>query len=252
MGPREMLKDGLLERFPIDEIYGLHNTPALPTGTFHTRPGGFCSSEDNFTIVIHGRGGHASGPHLTIDPLVTAAEIILALQTIVSRNVAPTEPAVVSCTEFFTDGAHNAIPSNVTILGDARSYSYDVQHVIEERMRTICEEICRVNGAGCDFKYTHEFASTINWAENVEIAVKAATKVLGEGKVNGNAPPFTGSEDFGLFLEKIPGCFAFLGTGRENEENFAPLHNPFFDYNDDMLETGAEFFAELVKERLPQ
>lgn len=251
-GAREMLKDRLLERFPIDEIYGLHNTPALPAGTLHTCPGGFCSSEDNFTIVIHGRGGHASGPHLTIDPLVTAAEIILALQTIVSRNVAPTEPAVVSCTELFTDGAHNAIPSNVTILGDARSYSREVQRVIEERMKAICEETCRLNGASCDFKYTHEFASTVNWAENVEAAVKAAIKVLGSDKVNGNAPPFTGSEDFGLFLEKIPGCFVFLGTGREDEKNFAPLHNPFFDYNDDMLEAGAEFFAELVKERLPQ
>ncbi len=250
-GARAMLEDGLLERFPMDEIYGLHNSPAVPAGHIHTRPGGFCASEDNFTITIHGKGGHASSPHLTSDPLVTAAQIILALQTIVSRNANPADAAVVSCTELHTDGAHNAIPSNVTILGDTRSYSPEVQKLIEDRMRSICEGICRVNGAACSFLYTHEFAPTVNWPAHTQAAIEAAQALLGEDHVDGNCPPFTGSEDFGLFLEKIPGCFVFLGGGPADARDSIPLHNALYDYNDDILETGAEFFARLIQNRLP-
>lgn len=250
-GARAMLEDGLLERFPMDEIYGLHNTPAVPAGKLVTCKGGFCSSEDNFKIVIHGQGGHASAPHVTRDPLVTAAQIILALQTIISRNADPLQPVVISCTELHTDGAHNAIPSTVTILGDARSYSGESQQLIEERMRAVCEGICHMNHCECELQYTHEFGPTINWPEAVDAAITAAERVLGPDRADGNAAPFTGSEDFGLYLEKIPGCFVFLGTGPSDPGAIIPLHNARFDYNDDYLRVGAEFFAELVKTRLP-
>lgn len=250
-GAPAMLADGLLERFPMDEIYGFHNMPSFPAGTAHMRTGGIMASEDNFVIGIKGRGSHASAPHLSIDPLVTAAEIILALQTIVSRSLSPALSGVVSCTEIFTDGAHNAIPTNAKILGDTRSFDPQVQALIETKMREISESICRMNGAECEFKYTHEFTPTINWEKCVNVAAMAARKILGAENVDANCAPWMGSEDFGAFLQEIPGCYFFLGTGEhENPADNIPPHNSAYDYNDDMLETGAQLFAELIATRL--
>jgi len=250
-GAQAMLKDGLLEKYPFDEIYGLHNLPALPAGTFATRVGGISSSEDNFTINIKGKGGHASAPHLGIDPLVTAAEVIMGLQTIVSRNVNPLETAVVTCTELYMDGIHNATPSNVKILGDTRSYTPAMQELIEKRMRAIVEHTCAMNGAECEFIYTHEFQPAINQKQCVDVAVQAAQNVVGAQNVNSNCEPWTASEDFGIFASHVPGCFLELGSGKSlvSTEN-TPLHNATFDYNDDILVTGAEFFAELIRLRL--
>ena len=251
-GARAMLNDGLKERFPMNEIYGLHNMPSLPAGTIHTRVGGIMASEDNFTIAIHGQGGHASSPHLGVDPLVIAAQIILALQNIVSRNASPLHPIVISCTELHTDGAHNAIPSNVTITGDTRSTNPADQAMIERRMREICEGICTANGASCEFTYTHEFSPTVNWADCTQYAAEAARTVVGAEYVNVDCEPWMGSEDFGTFLTEIPGCFLFLGSGTTSDfSKQIPLHNACYDYNDELLLTGAEFFAELVRERLP-
>ncbi len=210
-------------------------------------------SEDNFVIKIKGRGSHASSPHVGIDPLVTAAQVILGLQTIASRNVNPLQQVVISCTEIHTDGVHNAIPSNVEILGDTRSFSTEVQELIENRMRNIIEGICKAHGAEYEFEYTHEFAPTINWEKCVNVVDKVAKNVVGEDKVNRNCEPWMISEDFGIFLQHVPGCFLFLGSGKnlKASEN-TPLHNSTYDYNDDILLTGAEFFAELIKIRLPQ
>lgn len=252
-GAQAMIDDGLFKRFPMDEIYGLHNMPSIPEGEIHTRAGGIMASEDNFVIKIKGKGSHASSPHLGIDPLVLASQIILGLQTIVSRNVSPLKQAVISCTELHTDGVHNAIPSNVVILGDTRSFAPEIQEQIETRMRNISESICEMNGAGCEFEYTHEFAPTVNWEEPVKIASKAAINIVGKDKVDDNCEPFTGSEDFGTYLTHVPGCFLFLGSGKSknNAENI-PLHNSLYDYNDNVLETGAELFAELIRLRLPK
>ena len=249
-GAQAMIDDNFFERFPIDEIYGLHNMPGLPSGTIHTRAGSIMASEDNFVIQIKGKGVHASSPHLGIDPLVIAAEIILALQTIVARNIDPLHTAVVSCTEIYSDGIRNAIPSNVVIKGDTRSFHPEVQKLLEERMRKLCEGICTMYGAQCEFDYTHEFSPTVNWEECNEVATKAAEAIVGEGNVNRDCTPVMASEDFGKFTERIPGCFVFLGTKRGNNE-VIPLHNALYDYNDDVLEIGAEFFAEIVKVRLP-
>lgn len=252
-GARAMIDDGLFERFPMDEIYGLHNMPNLPAGNINTCVGGIMASEDNFVIQIKGKGGHASSPHMGIDPLVTASEIIIALQTIVARNINPMQSAVISCTEIHTDGAHNAIPTNVTITGDTRSFHPAVQEQIESRMRSICEGISQMNVAECTFEYTHEFAPTINWEQCVKVAVAAGQKVVGADKVNGNCEPWMASEDFGTFLQNIPGCFIFFGSAKgENVSENIPLHNSVYDYNDDVLEAGAEFFAELISTRLPQ
>ncbi|SCK16191.1 hippurate hydrolase [Variovorax sp. HW608] len=251
-GAAAMLADGLLARFPMDEIYGAHNIPGMPTGHFATRVGGIMASEDNFVIRITGRGGHAARPHMAVDPLVIGAEIVLALQTIVARSVDPGHPAVVSCTEFITDGIRNAIPTEVVIKGDTRSYAPQVHALLEKRMRALCEGICHAHGASCVVDYTHEFAPTVNWPQCVPVAVEAARAVAGAGRVDGNVAPMMISEDFGRFLQDIPGAFVFIGNGDGDSPGAVPLHNARYDFNDSILPIGARYFAELARIRLPR
>ena len=188
-GAAAMLADGLLERFPIDEIYGLHNIPGMPAGRIATRVGGIMANEDNFVIRIGGRGGHAARPHLTVDPLLIGAEIVLALQSIVARSVDPQQSAVVSCTEFITDGVHNAIPNEVVIKGDTRSYAPEVQALLERRTRALCEGTCRAHGAQGGVDHTHEFAPTVNWADCLPVALAAARAVVGTDSADGDVAP---------------------------------------------------------------
>ncbi|BET13091.1 M20 aminoacylase family protein [Pandoraea sputorum] len=251
-GAKAMIADGLLERFPIDAIYGIHNMPGIPTGRVATRVGGIMASEDNFVIRIRGKGTHAARPHMGVDPLVIGAQIVVALQTVVSRSVDPGLSAVVSCTEFITDGIRNAIPTNVEIRGDTRSYTPDVQQLLEARMRDICMGACAMHGAHCEFEYTHEFAPTMNWAENTALAVRAARTVAGEGMVDAEIAPVMASEDFGVFLQHVPGNFAFIGNGSGDEPGAIPLHNACYDFNDAILPLGARYFAQIVRESLPR
>ncbi|WP_027819079.1 M20 aminoacylase family protein [Paraburkholderia bannensis] len=251
-GAKAMMADGLFERFPVDAIFGAHNMPGMRAGTFATRSGGIMASEDNFVIHIKARGTHAARPHMGIDPIVIASQIVLALQTIVSRNLDPGLQAVISCTEFITDGIRNVIPSNVTIKGDTRSYSKDVQALLETRMREISEGICRTHGAQCHFEYTHEFAPTVNSPEYVDLAVTAARNVAGENSIDANVQPMMISEDFGAFLQAVPGNFIFIGNGETNARGGVPLHNAGYDFNDEILETGARYFAEIARLALPR
>lgn len=251
-GANAMIADGLFERFPVDEIYGVHNIPGMPAGHIATRVGGIMASEDNFVISIKGRGGHAARPHMAADPLVVAAEIILGLQTIVARNVDPAHSAVVSCTEIHTDGIRNAIPTNVEIRGDTRSYSPEIQVLLERRMREICEGIASAYGTTCEVEYTHEFVPTVNWPQAVLVAVDAAIAVVGEENVNGEVAPMMISEDFGAFLKVVPGAFVFIGNGSANSHGGVPLHNSKYDFNDEILPVGASYFAEVARQRLPQ
>lgn len=251
-GAKAMMADGLFDRFPVDAIYGAHNMPGMPAGHIATRTGGIMASEDNFVIRIQGKGTHAARPHMGIDPLVIGAEIVLALQTIVSRNLDPSLPAVISCTEFITDGIRNAIPTHVTIKGDTRSYSSAVQQLLENRMREVCMGICVAHGATCEFEYTHEFAPTVNWRDNTDIAVKAARRVVGDQAVDEDVMPMMISEDFGAFIQNVPGNFVFIGNGANGLTGATPLHNACYDFNDDILVTGARYFAEVVRISLPQ
>ena len=250
-GAKAIIADKLFERFPVDEIYGVHNIPGMRAGAIATRAGGIMASEDNFVIRINGRGGHAARPHMTIDPIVIAAEIVLSLQTVVSRSVDPGVPAVVSCTELFTDGIRNAIPGQVIIKGDTRSYTPDVQRLLESRMRSISEGICAAHGADCSFEYTHEFVPTVNTPECVPTAITAATAIVGAANVDGNVAPMMISEDFGAFLQVVPGNFAFIGNGAEGEPGATPLHNARYDFNDAVLPIGARYLAEIVRTKLP-
>jgi hippurate hydrolase len=250
-GAKAMINDGLFERFPVDAIFGAHNMPGMRAGTFATRAGGIMASEDNFVIHVKARGTHAARPHMGIDPIVIASQIVLALQTIVSRNLDPSLQAVISCTEFITDGIRNAIPSNVTIRGDTRSYTREVQAMLERRMREISEGICHSHGADCTFEYTYEFAPTVNPDEFVDFAVRAARNVAGKGGVDSNVQPMMISEDFGAFLQVIPGNFIFIGNGESAGKGGIPLHNAAYDFNDDILSVGARYFAEVARLVLP-
>ena len=247
-GAMNMLSDGLLDRFPMDEIYGAHNMPFAPEGTIAMKTGGIMASEDNFTITIKGEGGHAAQPHKTKDAMVIAGEIILAIQTIVSRNIDPACSSVISLTEITSDGAHNVIPGTVTIKGDTRSLDPASQKTVEERMRKLCEGICRMNGAECDFEFTYEFIPTVNDAASMGYAAEAAAKVVGRENVDTAVTAPLTSEDFGRFLREIPGCFVFLGSAKTDDE--PPLHSAKYDFNDNILETGAGFFAQIVRDRL--
>ena len=249
-GAKAMLDDGLLERFPMEEIYSVHNMPGIPFGRFATRVGGIMASEDDFVIEIKGRGTHAARPHMGIDPLVAGAEIVLALQTIVARKLDPVAQGVVSVTEFITDGIRNALPGNVTLKGDTRSYSPAVQALIEERMGAIVAGICAAHGAQHELSYTHEFEPTVNWTEQVAPAVAAATAVVGAEQVDANCPPLLASEDFGAFLRAITGNYMFIGSGVEGEAGGTPLHNPRYDFNDGLLTLGARYFSTIARQRL--
>ncbi|TFV93886.1 amidohydrolase [Oxalobacteraceae bacterium OM1] len=250
-GAKAMISDGLFDRFPVDAIFGAHNMPGMAAGTFATRAEGIMASEDNFVIRIKGRGSHAARPHMGADPIVIGAEIVMALQTVVSRNVDPGLQAVVSCTEFITDGLRNVIPSNVVIKGDTRSYDVAVQALLERRMREISMGICQAHGVECEFEYTHEFAPTINSPEFVDLAVQAAARVAGAANVDADVKPMMISEDFGAFLRVVPGNFTFIGNGATGKEGGTPLHNATYDFNDDILEIGASYFAEVARLALP-
>lgn len=250
-GAQAMLDDGMLERFPLDVLYGLHNLPGIPAGHLHVRPGGIMASEDNFTIVVHGRGGHAARPDAVVDPLVAGAEIVLALQTVVARNVDPVRPAVLSCTGFDTDGARNAIPSTVQITGDTRSFDPQVQELLEQRIRELATGIAAAHGARAEVTYTHEFAPTVNDPEVTARAVSAAVTALGADRVVGGCDPIMPSEDFGLFAQQVPACFALLGNGTEPGRGGTPLHSADYDLNDDILLAGVRFYVQAVRAELP-
>ncbi|QGK70420.1 amidohydrolase [Allosaccharopolyspora coralli] len=251
-GAQAMIDDKLFDRFPVEAVYGLHNMPGLPAGELHTRDGGIMASEDNFEIRITGRGGHAARPHMVIDPLVVSAEIVLALQTIVGRNVDPYSSAVVSCTEVTTDGARNAIPDEVVLRGDTRVFDPDVQTLLEHRMRELCEHIAVAHGASCIVTYTHEFAPTTNDAAATAVAVDAAVGAVGAERVNARCAPSMASEDFGVLASTVPGCFAFLGNGTDPARGGMPLHSREYDFNDDVLRTGVDYYVALSNAALSQ
>ncbi|MBZ9896318.1 M20 family metallopeptidase [Mesorhizobium sp. BR1-1-6] len=244
-GALAMLDDGLMRRFPFDEIFGLHNLPGLPIGRFETRPGPMMSAEDIFEIVLRGRGGHAAGPQDGRETLVAACALVTNLQTIVSRRLSPADISVVSVTELITDGTRNALPGLARILGDARSFRPEVSAEIEKQMRTIAAGTAAAYNVTAEVAYSREFVPLHNDAELVDEAFAAAGNVFAPEGVAVAREPMTGSEDFARFLAHVPGCFVFLGNG-----DTAPLHNPSYDFNDDGLLFGTNFHAAVVRRRL--
>jgi amidohydrolase len=248
-GALAMIQDGLFKKFPVDAIYGIHNMPSLETGHFALRPGPIMACEDNFEITIHGKGGHSALPHLTIDPIVVASEIVLALQTVVSRSLNPVDNGVVSVTDFSVRATRNSIPEKVVLRGDTRSFTPEIQSHIETTMESISSGICVAHGAKHSFKYSHEFAATINSVNEAAIVAKVASEAFGSERVNTDCQPIMASEDFGFMLQHIPGCYILLGNGGEGPGGCG-LHSPHYDFNDDILEIGSDFWVYLVQSQL--
>ena len=245
-GMQAMLDDGLLDRFPFEEAYGVHNRPGLPVGQFATRTGAFMATEDNFDIRLTGIGGHASKPHELTDALVAACAVVMELQTVVSRFVDPAQLAVLSVTELKSDGTRNAIAGFARILGDARSFDRDVSTRIESGLRRIALGVATAHGCGVDVDYTREFVPLINDAEMTDAAVIAAGVVAGgTNQVDANTARIGASEDFALLLEHVPGNFMEIGNGPS-----AALHNSAYDFNDAAIPFGVQYFTQLARTRL--
>ncbi|MEP3945102.1 amidohydrolase [Ascidiaceihabitans sp.] len=248
LGARAMIDAGLLETFPIDEVYAIHNLPGAPVGQISTRVGQVCASESLFEIEISGQGGHASMPHVGVDAITVGSEMVQALQAIVSRKLAPGAGAVVSVTEFLTDGQRNVLPGHATLKGDARARLPQDRLDIERFMRQIVDGIAAAHGVTAKVQFVTEFIETINARDPVDAVVRAANAMGLE--VIGDRDAMSFSEDFAHFCAAVPGCFLLLGNG-ENGPHGQPLHAADYDFNDALLPIGAAFWAQLVRDRLP-
>ena len=243
-GGREMCADGLMERWQIAEVYGMHNWPGLPLGEFAIRSGAFFAATDQFDITITGRGGHAAKPHETVDPTVTASQIVLALQTIASRNVDPVRQVVVSVTSFETSStAFNVIPASVRLKGTVRSLDDDTRAFAEERIRALVPAIAGGMGATAEITYFHGYPVMVNTPDETAFAAEVATAVSGSC---GEAPLVMGGEDFAFMLQERPGAYIVVGNG-----DSAGLHHPAYDFNDEAIFAGSSYWVELIERRLP-
>ncbi len=243
-GAQAMIDDGLFERFPMEAVYGMHNMPGLPLGHFAIQAGPFCTFEDNFEIAIHGRGGHASMPELAIDPIIIGANIVLEVQTIVSRSVSAKHHAVVSVTDFESDGARNILASNVTITGDCRGFDAGVSGTIERRMEQIVKGACGAHGASYLFNYSTSFEPLINDPGHTALCAEVAQNLKG-AFVDGSYGRVGFSEDFAKMLNHKPGGFILMGNGTEGR-HAQPLHNPSYDFNDAAIAHGVAYWRKLA------
>ncbi len=246
-GGREMVNDGMMERFGIQQVFGLHNMPGIAVGEFAIRPGPIMAAADLFSVEITGRGGHAAMPHTGADPTIAAAQITLALQSIISRNVDPMESAVISVTSFQTDtDAFNVIPQTVNLKGTVRTLSPDIRDLLEKRMTQVIENTAAAMGTTAKFSYNRNYPVTINAHEQTELAVNVASGVAGRSKVDANTPAVMGAEDFSFMLNARPGAFIFMGNG-----DTAALHHPEYDFNDDAIPYGCSYWVQLVEQAMP-
>jgi len=248
-----MLDEGLLERFPFDEIYGYHNFPGAPRGMFGIKPGPMLAAVDNFTITLKGKGGHAGMPHATHDVVPAAAQLVLALQTLVSRETDPMAAAVLSVTDVRAgSGAHNVVPDTARLLGTVRTFDNKVRDHIETRMKEMAESVASTFGATSTFEYLRLMDATVNDVESTEYARQAAAAIAGKER-EAEMPALMGGEDFGGFLQVRPG--AFMGIGQSEADPASPhnfgLHTPQYDFNDAIIPLAAGYFAELAERRLP-
>lgn len=249
LGAKAMLNDGLITQFQPDEVYGIHNLPGAPIGEFSTRDGTICASESLFEFEIFGQGGHASMPQVGVDAILVGSELVHALQTIVARKLAPSTGAVVSVTEFITDGQRNVLPGHALLKGDTRSFTSKDRNEIERLMRQIAKGIATANDVRIDVRFKTEFEETVNAPDQVKAAMHAATGI--SDQVIPNRPQMSFSEDFGQLSENIPGCFILMGNGTQYPHN-QPLHASDYEFNEDALTLGAAYWARLVSEQLPQ
>ncbi|RUT31237.1 amidohydrolase [Arsenicitalea aurantiaca] len=245
-GARTMMEDGLMERFGIDEVYGLHNMPGIPAGQFAIREGGMMAGTDEFAIEIEGVGGHAAMPNRTVDPIVVGAQIVTALQTIVSRNVDPLRSAVVSVTTFNAGSAHNVIARTARLSGTVRTLDEAVRDQVEARLRQTAEQIAAAFGATAQVSYRRGYPVTVNAPHQTAFAAQVAGDVAGVERVEIGVDATMGGEDFAYMLQARPGAYIFLGNG-----DSAQLHTETYDFNDEIIPAGVSYFCRLVETGLP-
>ncbi len=247
-GGRVMVEEGLFDRFPCDEVYGMHNWPKLPAGEIAVVPGPIMAAADLFLITVTAKGGHAAMPHLCNDPVVIAAQLVTAFQSLVSRNTDPLDSAVISVTQVHAGSAHNVIAEQAVLTGTVRTFKAETQDMIEEGMKRIAKGICDGFGAEVNFDYRRGYPATVNHQEQSVYAAKAAAEVVGGDNVRHDAEPVMGAEDFSYMLLERPG--AYLWLGQAGGPSACMVHNPRYDFNDEVLPVGASLFAKVVETRL--
>ena len=248
-GADMMIKDGLFKKFPMESVYGLHNWPGMPAGHFGIGKGAVMAAADFFDLEIIGVGGHAAMPNNCIDPIVLTAQVISALQSISSRETNPLDSVVISITQVHSGDAYNIIPDSVKMNGTVRSFNKDIRKKLPESMLRIINGICEAFGAKCKLKYINGYPATINSDKETEISRNVAKDIVGKEKIFDNPTPSMVTEDFSYMLQKLPGCYIWLGTG--NSKGITPcLHSSNFDFNDNVLKIGAAYWIKLVEKEL--
>ena len=256
-GAREMIKDGLFEQFAMEAVFGMHNWPGMPTGTFAVSTGPVMASTSEFKITVRGKGGHGAMPHMTIDPVPTACQIVQGFQTIISRNKKPVEAGVISVTMIHTGEVTNVVPDSCVLQGTVRTFSYELIDMLERRMKQVAEHTCAAHEATCEFEFVRNYPPTINTAAEADFARQVMIDIVGEDKVLAQEPTM-GAEDFSFMLQAKPGAYCFIangdGTHREMGHGGGPctLHNPSYDFNDDLIPLGATYWVKLAEEWLAQ
>ena len=254
-GAREMMRDGLFEKFPMEAVFGMHNWPGSQIGKFAVSPGPVMASTSEFKITIRGKGSHGAMPHLGIDPVPVACQMVQAFQTIISRNKKPIDAGVVSVTMIHAGEATNVVPDSCELQGTVRTFSTEVLDLIEKRMRQIAEHTCAAHDAVCEFEFVRNYPPTINSRDEAEFARKVMASIVGEANVLVQEPTM-GAEDFAYMLEAKPGAYCFIANGdgshREMGHGAGPcmLHNPSYDFNDDLIPLGATYWVRLAEEWL--
>ncbi|MEM7238007.1 MAG: M20 aminoacylase family protein [Pseudomonadota bacterium] len=246
-GGREMVNDGMMERFGIQEVYGMHNRPGLAVGAFAIRPGPLMAAADEFTIHVEGKGGHAARPHAAVDTTLIGSQIVVSLHSVVSRNVDPLDQAVLSICQFETDGsAHNVIPQTARLRGTARTYRPEVRDLIEERMADVIRGTADAMGGTARLDYTRDYPPVVNHIEETIKAGDIAAEIVSPDRVDRDTAPVMGGEDFSFMLEARPGAFIFVGNG-----DTAPLHHPEYDFNDEIIPIGCSYWSRLAEKLMP-
>lgn len=244
-GAAAMIKDGLMDRFNIEQVYGMHNSPGMAVGTFATRVGPTMAATDHVNIYIEGLGGHAARPHKSIDSVLVGAQLITALQSVVSRSVDPLDAAVLSICEFHAGNARNVIPQTAELKGTVRSLTPEVRDLVEQRMREVVAGVAQLSGAKITLEYERSYPVLVNHASETDIAARVAAEIVGEGNVSTDIPPVMGAEDFAYMVEARPGAFIFIGNG-----DSAGLHHPAYNFNDDAIVFGSSYWIRLVETQL--
>ncbi len=244
-GARVMMDEGLFEMFPVEAVFGMHNWPGLDIGRFAMRPGPMMASLDCFDITITGHGTHGALPHHGVDPVMVAAQVVSAVQTIVSRNADPLRAAVISVTKIHGGDAHNIIPGEVTLGGGIRCFENDMRSLLKTRLVEVVEGVCASLGASGQVEFGTEYPAVINRSEAIALSAEVATEIVGAANVEADSDPVLGSEDFAFMLEEIPGCYIFIGNGAG--EGNCMIHNPGYDFNDAAAVVGATYWVRLAQ-----